>query len=312
MKAPFYYDFPEVQLSHVSSPHLDTGLTLIKVPRGSATAIDVRGGAVATREQSCVEETSSDGTIDALVLAGGSTYGLEAASGVMRKLFASRQYSSEFSDIPSVPSAIVYDWRNRTDSKVYPDREMGEQAWDLLKTGSSELGRVGGGTNVWVGKYMTGFDKEQSGLGMSFFVKDGFKLLAITVVNAVGNVLDFQGQVLRGSWHSQSQNRYPILPANLIAGSQPESGNTTISCIITNARLRRDELKRLAIMTHTGMARVIEPFHTPWDGDVMFSVSTGQLELNSSFSSFDLAIVAIHEMQKAVIQGATHGQHRIR
>jgi L-aminopeptidase/D-esterase-like protein len=96
----------------------------------------------------------------------------------------------------------------------------------------------------------------------------------------------------------------------MLSGSQPESGNTTISCIITNAKLRRDELKRLAIMTHTGMARVIEPFHTPWDGDVMFSVSTGQKELNSRFSSFDLAIVAIQEMQKAVIQGATHGKHK--
>ncbi|MCE3011305.1 MAG: P1 family peptidase, partial [Proteobacteria bacterium] len=130
---------------------------MIKVPRGSATAVDVRGGAVATREQSCVEETNNDGTIDALVLAGGSTYGLEAASGVMRKLFAQRNFSSEFSEIPSVPSAIVYDWRNRKDAKVYPNREMGEAAWELLATGKSEVGRVGAGTNVWVGKYMTGF-----------------------------------------------------------------------------------------------------------------------------------------------------------
>jgi L-aminopeptidase/D-esterase-like protein len=298
-----YFDFSGVRFSTCESAHLDTGLSLVAFDRACLTAADIRGGAVASREISSIDELNSDGAADAIVLAGGSTYGLEATSGVMKKLFEHRNYSSDFQDIPCIPSAIVYDFRDRKDKKTYPNREMGESAFDQLKRNQLNYGRAGAGANVHVGKCLPHLQYEKAGQGAHFFEHQGIKILALTVVNAMGNILDESGRVVRGSLDSNTGQRKHISPEWLLKNTTNQNqGNTTISLLITNAKLDRLQLKRLAVMTHSGMARMIEPFHTPWDGDCLFAVSTAEKDLHEKMNLMDLSVQSIRCMQTAILK----------
>jgi L-aminopeptidase/D-esterase-like protein len=298
-----HFDFPSLQISTVEAGQFETGVTLVKFARPVTAVCDIRGGAAAVRESSSIDELSTDGVADAIVLAGGSSFGLEAASGVMSKILAERQGSTNFVDIPCVPSAIVYDFRNRTNKTLYPTRELGELAYDKLEKGHVKIGRVGAGANVFVGKYLSHLSPEQAGQGASFLEVNGIKILAITVVNALGNIVDFDGNIRLGSLDPKNHTRKDMCTELLAAKSAPMArGNTTISLIVTNARLTRPELKRLAVMAHSNMARVIDPFHTPWDGDTLFACTTDEVDLNDQFSMFDLGIVAAKTMQKSCSQ----------
>ncbi len=262
------YRIPGLQTSSVSDDKNETGCTLMYFPNGAVGAVDVRGGSPAAREEGAIGELNISSWVDAIMLCGGSTYGLEAASGVMRKLHQKKQYSTHFDHIPCIPTACVYDFRQR-DTYTYPDVAMGEKAFEQLQSSFIEKGRVGGGTHTWVGKVLKDHQAERGGQGAHFVEVDGCGILAVTVTNPLGNVLNFQGEVIAGSLNAQGK-RQSI--ANYDEETQVERGNTTISCLITNAQLSRLELKRLAVMVHTSMGRVIEPFHTPYDGDVLFAV----------------------------------------
>lgn len=296
------FDFPSIKIASVEAGHSETGVTLIKFDRAVSAVCDIRGGAAVVRESSSIDELSTDGVADAIVLAGGSSFGLEAASGVMSKILVERKGSTNFNDIPCVPSAIVYDFRNRIDKTLYPNRELGELAYDRLEQNSVRIGKSGAGANVWVGKYLSHLSAERSGQGAAFMEIQGIKALGITVVNALGNILDFEGNIRLGSLDVATNLRKDVYSELLAAKTSPASrGNTTISLIVTNARLTRPELKRLAVMAHSNMARVINPFHTPWDGDTLFACTTNEVDLNQHFSMFDLGIVAAKTMQDAVL-----------
>lgn len=282
--------------SSVSNENKDTGCTLIYFPEGGIGCVDVRGGSAATREDHSISSMNVSGWVDAIVFAGGSTYGLESASGVMQKIFEKRKFSTLFNDIPSVPAACVYDFRNRS-TACYPDIEMGRKAFDFLQADYVEVGEVGAGTNVYVGKILKDCVPEKSGLGAHYMEFNGCSILAITTVNAFGNVIDFSGQIIKGSLDQQGQ-RKSISHAQ--SNTNPQSGNTTISCLVTNAKMTRTELNRLAIMVHTSMARVIEPFHTPFDGDVLYAVvPNGEQKEIADFIGFSSACSL--SMQKAVL-----------
>jgi len=259
-----------------------TGCTVLHFPKGALAAVDVRGGSAALRESTLLDPLSAWAGIDALVLAGGSTYGLEAASGVMQALLENRAHSTRFADIPSVPAAVVYDFGGRSNSR-YPTADLGRQAFESAREGSITLGRAGAGRNVAVGKLFGRASSEPGGQGAAFLeTPSGYRLLAVTIVNALGNITDFDGTILRGSREPGSDKRRSAIDTYItpsirekLAGpaEPPSSGNTTISALITDAPLDRIDLQRLAIMAHSAMARVIEPFHTPYDGDALFAIS---------------------------------------
>jgi L-aminopeptidase/D-esterase-like protein len=304
------FSFPGVQVGTAEYAQGPTGCTVVYFPKGAVGAIDVRGGAAAVRESSILEDVSSNAWIDALVLAGGSTYGLEAASGVMEKLLEDRGRSTRFEHIPSVPSAVVYDFSGRSNA-VYPDKALGRMALERAVEGRVGLGRVGAGANVSVGKYFGRKFAEVSGQGASFFEKDGVKFLAISVVNAVGNVLDSKGKVLLGSWDAESKSRFSILerlksalPMAELRTELVPSGNTTISIVVTNAKVDRSVLKRLAVSAHMAVGRVIEPYSTASDGDTLFVASTQTLELPKAWSESDLGAIGGSVLQEAVWSAA--------
>lgn len=276
-----------------------TGTTVINFPNGAIGAYDSRGGAAAIREGSSIDENNTWGWLDALVLSGGSTLGLEAADGVAHEILKKRGGNVSFKTIPAVPSAIVYDFTGRKNN-VYPDKALGATAYKNRKKFEVPYGAVGGGANVTVGKWFKELKYEKSGQGAAYYEKDGIKVLVITVVNAVGNVLDNNGKIIKGSLDEETGKRIDISERILKdIESTPVKGNTTITAVITNVSFSRLELKRLAVMAHTAMGKVIDPFHTPWDGDVLFAVST-QEHKGKKPAVANIGVVASSLLREAV------------
>lgn len=293
-------NFENLEVGVVSNPQGPTGTTVINFPKGAIGAIDIRGGAVAVRESSSIDETNTWGWLDALVLSGGSTLGLEAADGVMSEIIKQRGGVVKFDTIPSVPAAIVYDFTGRKTS-TYPDKELGAKAFLARQKNKVPYGQVGGGTHVSVGKWFDELKHESSGQGAAYFEKNGIKILVISVVNAVGNILDKQGNIIRGSLDEKTGERVDInarIKEKL--DSVPVQGNTTITAVITNVKFDRLELKRMAVMAHTSMAQVISPFHTPWDGDVLFAVSTREFDKPEKFDVANAGVIASDLLKTAV------------
>ena len=293
-----------------------TGCTVLLFPEGASAAIDVRGGSAATRESTLLDPLSSWNSIQGICLAGGSTYGLAAADGVMQLLRQEANFSTAFEKIPSVPAAVVYDFQDRTDSS-YPDASLGFAAAQLARKMSRgetpsiiSVGAIGAGSNVHVGKFISRTHAERGGQGAAFLQAGPWKMLAVTILNSLGNILGPSGEILAGSREPRTGKRLSLTDsiekiARLKGRSallRPSEGNTTLTVLVTNAPLDRTQLQRLAVQAHTGMARVIEPFHTPYDGDVLFAVSVSPPEAPRLHSALpmELGLLGIRAAHEAV------------
>ncbi len=296
------FDFPQIAVGTAEYADGPTGCTVVAFAEGAAAAADARGGAVASREDNSVDALNTWGEVDAIVLAGGSTFGLEAASGVMTRLHEDIDFSVETEEIPSVPAAVVYDFEHR-DNVLYPDLELGKKAWDSRRSGEVKTGRVGAGANVYAGTFFSEKYGERSGQGAHFFTAGEVKVFALCVVNALGNVLDENGAFLCGARKAVTGKPIDVedrLISELSRSSKkakrearPKAGkNTTLSIVVTNVALDRVQLRRVAVMGHAALARIISPFHTPEDGDVVYALSTQSLALPSDFNAGDIGVLA--------------------
>jgi L-aminopeptidase/D-esterase-like protein len=202
--------------------------------------------------------------------------------------------------VPTVTGAVVYDFRHRSNT-IYPDKELGRAALAAVRPGLFPLGARGAGRCVHVGKFFGPRYMESAGQGGAFRQIRGVKIAVFAVVNAVGAIVDREGRVVRGNRAPESGLR-TTFAADLLDGSGERKRqletmpgvpleNTTLTLLVTNRRMRHLELGRLAIQTHTAMARAIQPFHTEHDGDVLFAVSTGEVE-ESDLGVQDLAVYA--------------------
>jgi L-aminopeptidase/D-esterase-like protein len=300
----FKFDFDEFKIATAEYKQGPTGMTLLFFPKGARAAIDIRGGAAAVRESSTLSEENNWGHVDGIVLAGGSSYGLESISGVMAAMLKERGQKTGFDDIPSVPGAIVYDFGGRKTSS-YPDKELGIQAYKNLRPNQVMVGRAGAGSNVKVGKYM-GLEKaETAGQGAAYReVYQGIKVFVITVNNAVGAIHGRDGSVVRGNRDPKTGNREPVFNSFGVNKSAQfkDKQNTTITAVVTNADITRSDMKRLAVMAHTSMASTIRPLHTPWDGDTLFVVSTQSVKLPQDFTVSDLGVVTSELLTQALLR----------
>jgi L-aminopeptidase/D-esterase-like protein len=297
------HSFKNLEVGTAEYAEGPTGCTVFYFPKGAIGAVDIRGGAAAVRESSSLSSTNSFGWLDALVFAGGSTYGLEAADGVASEILKLRQNKVDFMNIPSIPAAIVYDFANRENS-LYPDKALGAKAFQNKIPLKAFSGGIGAGANVTVGKYLGRKYAEKSGQAVGYYKIGNLEILTLTVLNAVGNILDHQGQVIAGTL-MEDQKRYHIsdlLEKMKLKKAEPiPKGNTTITAVITNAKLPRDQLERLGIMAHTSMGKMIDPFHSPNDGDVLFTISTQEVELDSKIEISDLGIMASKAIQNSIV-----------
>ncbi len=294
------FGFPDLHIGVAEYEEGPTGATVFYFPAGAMAAVDVRGGAAATVNTERLRLGHERPTVRAVVFAGGSSYGLEAAAGVMAELLERDRQATHWERVPTVTGAVVYDFRQRPNI-VYPDKQLGRAALAAARSGAFPLGGRGAGRSVHVGKLFGPRYMESAGQGGAFRQIGRVKVAVFTVVNAVGAIVDREGHVVRGNRAPESGLRTSFA-ADLLDGTglrkrqlEPTPTapleNTTLTLLVVNCRLRHLELGRLAIQTHTSMARAIQPFHTEHDGDVLFAVSTGEVE-DAEISVQDLAVYA--------------------
>jgi L-aminopeptidase/D-esterase-like protein len=289
------FDFPGLSVGVAEYAEGPTGCTVITFDKRARATADVRGGSVGTHEVARLMGTVAE--IDAICLAGGSAYGLEAATGVAAEYLAARSYSKHWTQVALVPGAIIYDYSRRENS-IFADKALGRAAFRARRSGVFPLGPVGAGRMASVGS-----DRESSGQGAAFRRIGDVRIAAFTVVNALGAVVDRSGTVIRGN--RSGVERVPSVDGAIerltgASASAPSHGNTTLTVVITNVVLSNRQLRQLGNQAHTSMARAIQPFHTEHDGDVLFAVSTGELS-NDRISGIDLGIVASELLWDAVI-----------
>jgi 6-aminohexanoate-oligomer endohydrolase len=295
------FDFPGFEIGVAEYDEGPTGCTVFMFPDGAATSIDVRGGSPG------VSGAAYD-LVHAICVAGGSLYGLEAAAGVAAELLARRDYRTGWLDIPLVAGAIVFDWGPR-DNAVYPDKELGRAALRAARPGRFPVGRRGAGRSATAGKLFAYEEGEPAGQGAAFRQIGETKVAVFTVVNAVGAIVDREGNVVRGHYDRQVGLRRQLVPGveeRLAAGTavRPPPGNTTLTVLATNLRLDQRELRTLGRQVHASMARAIQPFHALEDGDVLFAVSTGAVESDPLLDTTSLGVVASELAWDAVLSVA--------
>ena len=284
-------DIPGILVGHAQNDEALTGCTVILCEKGAVGGVDQRGGAPGTREVDALHPMHLVSKVHAVVLAGGSAFGLEAATGVMRFLEEKGVgFDTRVVKVPIVPAAILFDLGvGRSD--VRPDAAMGYQACQNATTEPPAEGNVGAGTGATVGKILGPALCMKSGIGTaSLDIGAGVLVGAIVAVNAFGDVIDpSSGQIIAGA---RSKDVGPIhigtpgyfadtlhVMQTLIGRTAlgfGSKGNTVIGVVATNAKLDKEQANKVAQMAHDGLARTIRPAHTMVDGDTIFAIATGE------------------------------------
>jgi L-aminopeptidase/D-esterase-like protein len=272
---------PGVKVGHHTLAERPTGCTVILVEAGAVAGVDVRGGAPGTRETDLLKPFNSVERIHGIVLSGGSAFGLDAATGVMRFLEERGiGYDVGVAKVPIVPAAILFDLRVGDDPSIRPTADCGYRAARAATEGLVGEGNVGAGAGATVGKF-AGFDRAmKSGIGASAIsLPNGLIVAALMAVNAAGDVVDPNtGAVVAGVRTPDGQALADV--RTLIRSGELQRGgrageNTTIGVVVTNGQLTKSQATKLAQMAHDGVARAVTPAHTPVDGDAIFAVATG-------------------------------------
>ncbi len=251
-----------------------TGCTVVLPPPGTVGGIAVRGAAPGTREAAALGPTGAVTTCDAVVLAGGSAFGLAAADGAMGWLEEQgRGHPTPTARVPIVGAAIVFDLLE--DPSARPDAASGRAACETATTADPREGRHGVGAGCTVGKTAGLQWRAASGQGVAVERGAGITVGALVAANPLGDVLDERGEVLAGSRAPADHPRFPWQPPWGAQGQGGPSQHTVIGCVVTDATLTKAEACRVADLAHTGVARTVDPAHTSADGDALFCLATG-------------------------------------
>ncbi len=268
-----------IRVGHFTDSRRPTGCTVVLFDKGGTAGVDVRGAAPGTRETDLLNPVNTVQQVQAIVLTGGSAFGLDAATGVMRHL---EEHGLGFHIgkivVPIVPAAVIYDLE-LGDSKIRPNAESGYKACQAASSGKVAEGCVGAGAGATVGKMFGMKSAMKSGLGTASLRvgNTGIIVAAIVAVNAVGDVVDPKtGKIVAGARKPDGSGFIDTM-ARMREGYSVElpGSNTTIAIVATNAALDKTQCARVAQMAHDGLARTIYPVHTPGDGDTIFAAATG-------------------------------------
>lgn len=254
-----------------------TGCTVIVPPAGSQGAIAVRGGAPGTREAAALGPTGNVRECHAIVLSGGSAFGLSTAEGVVDWCVEQGiGYDRMVATIPIVGAAIVFDLRSADSPR--PGRDAGRAACDAATEADPPQGSVGVGTGCTVGKIGGLQWGSKGGQGWSVERGAGVTVGALVAVNALGDVLDERNAVLAGSRAPADVPRYPVADPLAATAADAPLQHTVIGCLVTDARLTKPDGVRVADLSHTGIARAVSPAHTSRDGDALFVLSAQRVD----------------------------------
>ena len=279
-----------------------TGVTVVLCPEGAVGGVDVRGGAPGTHETDCLHNEKMMQSINAVALCGGSAYGLGAVAGVMKYLKEQKiGFSVADKIIPIVPGAVIYDLNDK--DYHYPTAEFGYEAAKIAKSDDVKQGKIGVGKGATVGKILGMGGACPSGLGIATVQVGKAMVTAVVCVNALGDVIDPKtGAVIAGA---KDENGKFVGTEDLIlsrAGCSPTAGtNTTIGCVLTDAKISKPQANKIASFAHNGLARTISPVHTDFDGDTIFCLSSGSEEADF----LTLQIAAKRAMEQAVLNAVS-------
>lgn len=268
-----------IRVGHAHNLDGPTGCTVILCPPNTVGGVDQRGGAPGTRETDLLRPMHMVEHVHAIMLAGGSAYGLDAASGVMHYL---EEHKIGFQVgpvvVPIVPAAIIFDL-DVGDPAIRPDAAMGYAACEAASSDPVAEGSVGAGAGARVGMILGSPFACKSGLGSAVIdLGSGLLVGALMVVNAVGDVIDEQGAILAGVRQPPDGTQFAgALNFFRAMADQPfpTASNTVIGVVVTNAQLTKEEVNKVAQMAQDGLARAVRPTHTMLDGDTIFALATG-------------------------------------
>jgi L-aminopeptidase/D-esterase-like protein len=304
-----------IKVGHHTLTRRPTGCTVILVDgEGVPGGVSQRGGAPGTRETNLLEPLNLVDKVNAVVLSGGSAYGLDAATGTVRWLEEHNiGWRVSTGVVPIVPSAILIDLSFGGDSKVRPAADCGYQAAEAASYAPVAEGNVGAGAGATVGKLGGGKRSMKGGIGSaSITLPSGLVVAAIAAVNAVGDVIDPEtNQVIAGMRTDDGKRvadvRRLIRSGELGRGANPRPGeNTTIGLVATNARLTKTEINRVALMADDGFARAINPSHTTGDGDTVFALATGRWAGEANVTI--IGTLAAEAMAEAIVRAVSKAE----
>ena len=303
-------DIQGIEVGHAQDDEGLTGCTVILCRKGAVAGVDIRGGAPGTRETDLLNPINLVQKVHAIVLAGGSAFGLEAATGVMRYLEERKiGYKMREALVPIVPAAILYDLSvGRASAR--PDSAMGYLAASRASSAPPAEGNIGAATGASVGKIRGMKHAMKAGLGTWSVNLDGIIVGALVAVNAVGDVIDPRSGIriagLRSgatlNWMKKGQTHSAV------------KSNTVIGVVATNARLTKTQATKVAQMAQDGLAQSIRPAHTMFDGDTIFAVATGEKKADVStigaFAAEVMAEAIVRAVKMAKPSGGLPGFHK--
>jgi L-aminopeptidase/D-esterase-like protein len=305
-------DVPGILVGHFTDLDNLTGVSVIFPENGAVAGVDVRGGAPGTRETDLLNPVNLVERVQAIVLSGGSAYGLEAASGVMRWLEEHGHgypVGNETTQaiVPVVPAAVIFDLLVGS-PQVRPSAEYGYLAAQNLKGGAVQQGVVGVGTGARNGGL-------KGGTGTASLIMPGGVVVgAIAAANALGRVHDpVSGEIYARFLEQDGEFKLAHAPRPLAAPDYTDifitsfvRSNTVIGCVATNARLSKAQAQKVAQMAHDGIARAVFPAHTMFDGDVIFCLATGEVEVGGPAELSCIGAVAADVFARALVHGVLH------
>lgn len=304
MKEIKIQDIKGIQVGHAQDAAGGTGCTAILCKTGGFAGVDVRGGGPASRETELLKPVNMVQQIHCVMLSGGSAYGLAAGDGAMAYLEEQNVgFDVGVGVVPIVCGASLFDLVVG-DPKSRPDKEMGYAACLAAETGEPEEGNVGAGTGASVGKFLGTDRMMKSGLGIYALQIGEVQCGAVVAVNALGDVVDYDtGKTIAGILTRDKKgldSTKEIMYEEISKARNVFSGNTTLGCIVTNAKLTKDQANKLASIAHNGYAKTISPVHTSADGDTIFVLATGEVEVGPDA----LGALAVEVMGRAVNRAA--------
>jgi L-aminopeptidase/D-esterase-like protein len=311
-------DVPGLKVGHAHDFDALTGVTVVLCEEGAVGGVDQRGGAPGTRETDLLRPMHLVQKVHAVALCGGSAFGLDAATGVMRYLEEKKiGFDAQVARVPIVPAAVLFDL-SIGKSDVRPDAAMGYAACRNATAGEASNGSVGAGTGATVGKVLGMGQAMKSGLGTaSVDLGGGVIVGALMVVNVFGDVVDpHTGKIIAGTRKIELPvgKKGEVQFADTLATLKSFVGktiirfasrsNTAIGAVATNADLTKEETNKVAQMAHDGLARAVRPAHTLFDGDTIFALATGRKKADVNL----IGAYAAEVTAQAIVKAAMHAK----
>ncbi len=291
------------KIGHYTNSAAGTGCTVIIPPEGNMASAAIGGASPGTRELALLSPKRKISHIHALVLTGGSAFGLGCAQGVMEELAAKKiGYETNYGVVPIVPAAVIFD-KNLGDANAYPKADDGRQAFSKAEYNNKQMGNVGAGTAASVGKWRGMQYAMKSGLGIASQTFKELRVTVLTVVNAAADILDYDHSLLAGAVDAQGRFWAKDDPFSRWENHRVGMAeNTVLSVVMTNMRVTKQQAFYLAEHAQFGIARRVEPSHTSYDGDICFFLSSQELDGNLDL----LAGMIVPVVEASIINGVKY------